>query len=99
MYNGRKKLKYDSYLDEDGDLFIWIDEREGYRWYPKSLWDADQTGVDGFVNHIARKTLPTQIDISRLRTLAEISLAGRAIASTGLTRDDVFASLAELGQG
>jgi hypothetical protein len=39
MYNGRKRLKYDSYLDEDGDLFIWIDESEGYRWYPKSLWD------------------------------------------------------------
>lgn len=93
------KLKFCSYLDADGDFFVWMHDNEGYRWYPKGNWPNGEKGVEAFVDHIARKSLVNPIDITRLRKLAEISLLGRAFASTGLGQDEVFASLAELGQG
>ena len=94
-----RKLDFDSYLDADGDFFVWMSDREGYRFYPKENWPETQMGVDGFIDHIARKSLENRVDIARLRKLAEISLLKKTEGEVGLEYEGAFAALTDLGHG
>lgn len=91
------KLRFESYLDKDGDLFVWIQDNEGYRWYPLGNWPKGTQGVNALHSHILGKITITGMNSERLRGLLEISFLGDTPESKGLKKEEVYATLEDLG--
>lgn len=85
---------HDSYLDEDGDVFVFVSTNEGFRWYPCP--GKGEKAAQQLYNHISQKHFERPVDLVRLSALLRISAMGIPPEEVGLSAADVYRTLKQL---